>query len=106
MLQLTVPTPPSAASVCEYVVPVTARGSVALVAITTGRTATMVNDFWLVSVPEVVVTVKSYTPSFVGWPLMTPVVDASATPGGSAPPVTAQVIGCIPPVATSLSVYG
>ena len=71
-----------------------------------GRTTETANGRALVSVPDVAVTVNSNRPSFVGWPLSTPVLDASTTPGGSAPLVTAKVTDAEPPVATSLSAYG
>src|SRR5215211_2854287 len=105
-LHFTVPTPPCAASGRAYAVPVTARGRAASVRIATGRTATMTNDLALLSVPDLAVTVNSKRPSFVGWPLTTPVPAARASPDGRVPFVTAQVIDSAPPVATSLSSYG
>ncbi len=63
----------------------------------------MTNDFAVVSVPEVAVTVNWNGPSLVGWPLSTPVPAASEIPGGSAPLATDQLIASEPPEATSLS---
>ena len=50
---------------------------------------------------SVTVTVKGKVPIRVGVPLSAPLV-ASVSPGGSAPPVTAQLSGRYPPVALNV----
>jgi hypothetical protein len=50
---------------------------------------------------SVTATVNVKVPCFVGVPLMVPESLSSAKPSGSAPIVTAQVIGPVPPVAAS-----
>jgi hypothetical protein len=49
-------------------------------------------------------TVKLAVPAEDGVPLMTPVVEFSASPAGSAPTVMDQVYGAVPPAATKVTV--
>lgn len=52
---------------------------------------------------SVAVIVKLNCPAVVGVPEMTPVVELSVSPGGSAPSETAKIYGGVPPTAEIVS---
>src|SRR3990172_7910786 len=54
---------------------------------------------------SVALTVKFEVPAAVGVPLISPVVPLSANPAGSAPTVTAHVMGDFPPLLASVWLY-
>ena len=51
---------------------------------------------------SVAVTVNEKVPAVVGVPLIWPLVKLSVRPAGSAPLVTAQLYGVVPPLAASV----
>jgi hypothetical protein len=55
---------------------------------------------------SVAVTVKLKVPTVVGVPVIAPVLGFNVRPVGSAPLVTAQVTGAVPPVEASVAEYG
>jgi hypothetical protein len=49
--------------------------------------------------------VKLLVPVVVGVPEITPVLDVSARPAGSAPDISDQVYGAVPPAADKVALY-
>ena len=72
-------------------------GSVAVVMASAETTVTLYDCDAVTLFASVAVIVKLYVPALVGVPLMTPVDAFSESPEGSAPAVSANVMGAVPP---------
>src|SRR5205085_2648716 len=97
--------PPVAAAVCEYGVPSVPPGNAAVVML---RPPAMVMDnAFDADAPTLSLTasVKLAVPAVVGVPVIAPVPALRFSPAGSAPTVTDQLSGAVPPLAVAVCEY-
>ena len=96
--------PPVAASVWLYALPTVPAGSGLTVVIDSAAGSTVTANAFVAVPPPVTWTVKLEVPAALGVPLKTPAED-SVSPAGSAPEVTDQPYGGVPPVAANVWLY-
>jgi hypothetical protein len=108
MLQLYGVVPPVAWIIVEYATPVCPAG-VEVVVICTGVTAAatvMLSDFVpVLFTASFTCTVNETAPAVVGVPEINPVDAVRLNPAGSAPALTLQLYGVVPPLACSVAEY-
>jgi hypothetical protein len=97
--------PPLVGIVWLYDVLMSGVGNVLVVIVSDAAIVPVYSFVAVTELASVAVTVKSYAPAADGVPLIAPVVEPKDRPVGSAPALTENAIGAVPPLVATVSLY-